>query len=83
MMMAMNVRAILTVVAGVVFLGAIIAHIVVKVTLRLRRGGDFDEVYYEFEDRHPGYRRYERASRVTFAIAVVAAMVLFVVGFVL
>jgi len=76
-------RVALGVIGAVAFLGGGVAHLVVRLTLRPRPGGDLDDIYYEFEDRHPGYRRYDRACRITFVIAALGALLLFVAGYVL
>ncbi|MBE0536414.1 MAG: hypothetical protein IH624_12160 [Phycisphaerae bacterium] len=60
---------------GLLFLASIIAHLWVK--LRMRPGFELDEYHFEFEDHHPGYARYEKWSRITFAGAVAGALVLF------
>ncbi|HRT51161.1 MAG TPA: hypothetical protein P5279_11745 [Anaerohalosphaeraceae bacterium] len=60
---------------GLLFFVAMGAHIWVK--LRMRPDSDLDDYYFELEDRHPGYVRYEKWSRITFAGAVVGALMLF------
>lgn len=71
--------AILYIIACSVFLSAIAGHIYVKLRLRPGDDPDFDDYYHEFEDQHPGFARYEKWSRITFAAAVVSALVLFVI----
>jgi len=71
-------RAILYIIGGPLFLVSVIAHIYVKVRMRPKPGSDFDDYYWEFEHRHPGFARYSRWSQLTFAAAVVAALLLFV-----
>jgi len=60
---------------GMLFLVSIGAYMWVK--LRMKPDGELDEYYIEFEDQHPGYARYERWSRITFAGAVAGALMLF------
>jgi len=56
---------------------SILAHIWVKLRMRPGADSDLDEYHYEFEDHHPGYARYEKWSRITFASAVVSALLMF------
>jgi hypothetical protein len=63
--------------AGPAFLGFLAGHLFVRVKLRPKTGSDLDEYYYEFEHRHPGLVRYQKWSRITFAGAAVAALLLF------
>jgi hypothetical protein len=67
---------ILMLIAGPMFLLSLGGHIYVK--LKMRPKDDIDEYYYEFEDQHPDLARYEKWSRITFAGAVIAALLLFV-----
>lgn len=65
-------------IAGPLFVVSLIAHLYVKLRLRPKGDSELDDYYYEFEDRHPGYARYLRWSRITFAAAVVAMLLLFI-----
>ena len=67
----------LCIIGGPVFLVSIAAHIYVKLKLRPKQGSDFDDYYYEFEDQHPGFARYTKWSKITFAGAVIGALMLF------
>ncbi|MBN1817710.1 MAG: hypothetical protein JW828_10135 [Sedimentisphaerales bacterium] len=78
----MDVRAGIITVSGLVFLGSIITHLIVWIRMRPRPGSDFDETYYELEEQRPDYARYQKASRITFSIAVVSVLVLFTATFV-
>ncbi len=64
-------------IAGPMFLISIVAHIWVKLRMRPGADSDLDEYHYEFEDHHPGFARYEKWSRITFAAAVISALCLF------
>ena len=72
----MYLDLILMLIAGPMFLVSLGAHIYVK--LKMRPNDDIDEYHYEFEDHHPDFARYEKWSRITFASAVIAALLLFV-----
>jgi len=67
----------LYIIAGPLFLISLAAHIYVRLRLRPKDDSDLDDYYYEFEDRHPGFARYTKWSRITFAAAVLAALLFF------
>jgi len=62
---------------GPLFLIALAAHFYVKLALRPKPGSDFDDYYHEFEEQHPGFARYTKWSKITFAAAVIGALLLF------
>ncbi|RKY07203.1 MAG: hypothetical protein DRP65_10710 [Planctomycetota bacterium] len=66
------------IIAGPLFLISLIAHLYVKIRLRPKSNSDFDDYYYEFEDRHPDFARYTKWSQITFVAAIIAALLLFV-----
>lgn len=68
---------------GLILVAAIAAHIIVRLYMRPKAGSDFDDYYYEFEDQHPGYARYQKWSHYTFTIAIVSALIFFFMTFVL
>lgn len=65
-------------IAGPLFVVSLIVHLYVKLRLRPKGDSDLDDYYCEFEDRHPAYARYLRWSRITFAAAVIAMLLLFI-----
>lgn len=65
------------IVAGPLFLISLAAHLLVKLRLRPKDNSDFDDYYHEFENRHPDLARYDKFSKLTFAAAVIAALLLF------
>lgn len=71
------VDTVLYIIAGPLFLISIAAHFYVKLRLR-PDDSDLDYYYHEFEDRQPGYARYEKWSRVTLIGAAVSMLLLFV-----
>ncbi len=72
-------NAVLYIIAGPLFLISIAAHFYVKLRLRPKQDPDSeDEYYYEFEDQQPDVARYIKWSRLTFAAAVVGALLLFI-----
>jgi len=69
---------ILYIISGPLFLISLAAHLYVKLRLRPKDNSDLDDYYHEFEDRHPGYARYTKWSRITFSAAVIAVLLLFI-----
>lgn len=67
---------ILWIIAGPLFLISITAHLYVKRYLRPKDDSDLDDYYYEFEDQHPDFAKYTKWSQITFAAAVIAALLL-------
>ncbi len=70
-------KIILLSIGSLLFLVSIAAHIYVKLKLSPKQGSDFDEIYWEFEDTHPGFARYNRLSQITFTGMVLGAILLF------
>ncbi len=64
------------IIAGPLFLLSLCAHIYVKLAMRPK--DDLDEYHFEFEDHHPDFARYDKWSTITFASAVIAALLLFI-----
>ena len=69
---------ILYIISGPLFLISLAAHLYVKLRLRPKDDSDLDDYYHEFEDRHPGYARYTKWSKITFSAAVIAVLLLFI-----
>ena len=72
----MNIRALMVMVAGPVFLVSIAVYVYVQLRMK-PDSNELDDYYWEVEDRHPGLAKYNQWSRITFAIAVIAALILF------
>jgi len=70
-------KVVLLFVGSLLFLISTVAHIYVKFKLCPKQGSDFDDIYWEFEDTHPGFARYSRLCAITFTAAVVGVLVLF------
>ena len=68
---------IIYIIAGPLFLISFAAHMYVKVRLRPKNDSDFDNYYHEFENRHPGFARYTKWSKITFIATAVAVLLLF------
>jgi len=65
-------------VAGPLFLISVAAHFYVRLHLRPKEDPDSEDYYYEFEDLQPGVARYTRWSKITFAAAAIAVLLLFI-----
>ena len=70
-------KTILLLIAGPLFLLSLAAYIYVQIRLRPRPGSDWEDYYHEFEDQHPTLARYNKFSKITFAAAAIAALLLF------
>jgi hypothetical protein len=73
----MTFLGLLSVLGGFLFLASAAAHLYVRVRLRPRRGSDLDHYYYELEDQHPGYARYNRWLQITLGAASLGILLLF------
>jgi len=70
-------NTILYIIAGPLFLISIAGYFFVRFRLRPKEDSDLDDYYWEFEDQHPGLVKYTKWSKITFAAAVIAALLLF------
>ena len=72
----------LIIIAGTLFVLSLGAHIYVKLCMRPEKDTDredyYEDYYYEVEEADPVLARYNKWSRVTFAAAVIAALMLFI-----
>ncbi len=59
------------------FFISLVAHIYVRFKYNPNKDSDFDEIYWEFQDSHPLFARFNRLSRITFTGAVLGAILLF------
>jgi len=67
----------LCIVGGSLFLVSIAAYFYVKIRLR-PKDEDLDDIYYEFEDQQPEVIRYEKWTRITFTVATIGILLMFV-----
>ncbi len=68
-------NTVLLLIAAPLFLISLAAHIYVKLRMP-PRDEDLDNYYYEFEDQHPGFAKYTKWSKITFAAAVISMLLL-------
>ena len=72
----MNGKTILILVAGLAFLLGFAGYLFVRLKLRPGRK-EWEETYYEFENQHPAFQRYEFWSRITLALIILSMLLLF------
>jgi hypothetical protein len=65
------------VLGGLLILASLVAQIYARVWLRPRDEPELDEVYYEFEDEHPGYARYTRWLKTSIATGALGMLLMF------
>jgi hypothetical protein len=70
-------KFILLLIGSLLFFISIIAQIYIKIKLRPKQNSDFDDIYWEFEETHPDFARYNRLSQITFAGMVLGTLLLF------
>jgi hypothetical protein len=75
----MIVLRLLYIVGGLLFLVSLAAHLYVRIRLRPKDDSELDNIYYEFEDLHPGYARYTKWLRITLGGAALGIALLFLV----
>jgi len=78
----MNIRILLILVSGPLFLASIAAYIYVQLRLKPNYDADLDDYYWEFEGQHPDLARYNKWSKISFAAAALAALILFAATFI-
>ena len=71
-------KIVLLSVGSLLFIVSVIAHIYIKLKLRPKQDSDFDEIYWEFEDTHAGFSRYDKLSQITFTAMVFGAIILLI-----
>ena len=69
--------AVLYIIAGPLFLISFVAHLYVKLRLCPKENSDLDDYYHEFEHHYPGFAKYTKWSKITFAATVLGALLLF------
>ncbi len=69
---------IIYIITAPLFLISLAGYFYVKIRLR-PRDPELDDYYHELEDSHPELAKYNKWSQVTFTVAVVAALAMFLV----
>jgi hypothetical protein len=73
---------ILLIIAAPLFVISVVAHVYVKLRLNPKDSSGLDDYYYEFEDQHPGYAKYQKWSKITFTAVVVSMLLLLIAAFI-
>jgi hypothetical protein len=73
---------ILLIIAAPTFVISVVAHIYVKLRLSPKDSSNLNDYYYEFEDQHPGYAKYQKWSKITFTAVVVSMLFLLIAAFI-
>lgn len=74
----MHYRALLILIAGLLFCISTTGYVLVKIWLRPRQDSELNELYWEFEDRQPALKRYEFWNRIFFAGVVVSMLLMMI-----
>ena len=74
----MNWKLILILVAGTCFCASSAGYLFVKIVLRPKQGGDWEEGHWEFEDQRPAVKRYHFWCRLLFSAVIVSMLLLFI-----
>jgi hypothetical protein len=64
--------------AGPLFVVSFSGYLYANWRLRKETHADLDDYYWEVEDRHPALAKYGKWSRITFAVAAVSALAIFI-----
>jgi hypothetical protein len=71
------INTILYIIAGPMFIASFSAHLYLSRKLKKEYDSDLDDYYHEFEDHHPGLIKYNKWSKITFALTALSALLLF------
>jgi len=69
-------KALIYIIAGPLFLISFAAYLYLQSKLK-SINEDLDDIYYEFEDHDPTLAKYNRFSKITFALASISVLLLF------
>ena len=74
--MITHLKILLILLGGPAFLIGTVGYLTVR--LKLRPGDkEMEETYYEFEDQHPAFHRYETWSRITLGLIILSMLCMF------
>jgi hypothetical protein len=62
---------------GFIFLGSVALYVYTRAKLYPHNDPELDDVYYEFEERHLGYARYLKWSRISLGGVALGMLLLF------
>ncbi|MHC4270793.1 MAG: hypothetical protein ACYST2_00595 [Planctomycetota bacterium] len=64
------------------FLISFLGYLYITFKLRSLYDDDLDDYYYELEDKHPGLAKFNKWSKISLTIAIVSALMFFIVIYV-
>ncbi|MEN8126495.1 MAG: hypothetical protein ABFR90_01685 [Planctomycetota bacterium] len=64
--------------SGICFCLSSAGYLFVKIVLRPKSGGDWEEGHWEFEDQHTDIKRYHFWCRILFSAVIVSMLLLFI-----
>ena len=70
-------KSILYIIAGPMFIVSFGSYLYLSRKLKKEYDPDLDDYYYEVEDRHPGLIKYNKWLKITFALAALSVLLLF------
>ncbi len=68
---------VLYLIAGPMFIVSFGSYLYLSKKLKKEYDPDLDDYYHEVEDRHPGLIKYNKWSKITFTLAALSALLLF------
>jgi hypothetical protein len=71
-------KPILYLIAGPMFIVSFGSYLYLSRKLKKEYDPDLDDYYHEVEDRHPALAKYNKWSKITFALAALSALLLFI-----
>ena len=73
-----NWKLALILVAGTCFCISSAAYLFVKIVLRPKQDGDWEECYWEFEEQHRPLAKYNLWCKITFTAVIISMLLLFI-----
>jgi len=70
------IRLIIFAIAGPLFIISIAVNIIIWVKMR-KNLTDLEDYYWEFEDQHPTYQRYQKLRNISFIISATSVLAIF------
>jgi hypothetical protein len=74
----MNWKLILILVTGTCFCISSVGYLFVKIVLRPKQGGDWEEYHWEFEEQDRSLARYHIWSKITFSAVIISMLLWFI-----
>jgi hypothetical protein len=75
-------KIVIILISGPMFLISFLGYLYITFKLRSLYDDDLDDYYYELEDKHPGLAKFNKWSKISLTIAIVSALMFFIVIYV-